>query len=202
MQELHDHLTELRGCRRCPGMVGPVITPRPVPSPVYLVGQAPGPREGPLGRPFAWTAARTHFDWFATIGVDEETFRSRAYIAAICRCFPGKNAQGGDRVPGRGEVERCSGWMRRELELLRPRLVIPVGRLAIERFLPGMPLDEAVGRAHRAVALGHRCDLVPLPHPSGASSWWKREPGSGLLAAALAVLAAHEAWRRLREPAA
>jgi uracil-DNA glycosylase len=195
--DLVAHLAELSACRRCPGMVGPVITPRPVASRVYLVGQAPGPREGALGRPFAWTAGKRLFAWFASIGVDEERFRSRAYIAAVCRCFPGKTAQGGDRVPNRVEVEACSGWMRRELELLRPRLVIPVGRLAIERFLPGLPLEESVGRIHRGEALGHACDLAPLPHPSGASSWWKREPGSRLLARALEALASHAEWRSL-----
>src|ERR1700756_3220141 len=115
MRALEAHLAELRACRRCPGMVGPVITPRPLASEVSLVGQAPGPREGALGRPFAWTAGRRLFAWFASIGVDEEAFRSRAYIAAVCRCFPGKNSQGGDRVPSRLEVEACSGWMRREI---------------------------------------------------------------------------------------
>lgn len=199
---LEAHLTELRSCRRCPGMVGPVITPRPVAASVYLVGQAPGPREGALGRPFAWTAGRRLFTWFATIDVDEETFRSQAYIAAVCRCFPGKTAQGGDRVPARSEVEACSGWMRREIELLRPRLVIPVGRLAIERFLPGLPLEEAVGRIHPGRAFDHDCDIAPLPHPSGASSWWKRDPGRALVGRALDRISEHPAWRGLQRAAA
>ncbi len=98
---------ELRGCRACPRMVGPVVVGRPVPSRILLIGPAPGPREGTLGRPFAWAAGRTLFRWFAGLGVDEETFRSRAYLAAVCRCFPGKTSAGGDRVPDRGEIERC-----------------------------------------------------------------------------------------------
>src|SRR6187549_2460375 len=100
------HLDEVKGCRACPGMIGPVITPRPVAARVYLVGQAPGPREGQFGQPFAWTAGKQLFRWFEGLGVDEETFRSRGYIAAMCRCFPGKTAQGGDRVPSAEEVER------------------------------------------------------------------------------------------------
>lgn len=198
LRQLEAHLAELRGCAACPEMVGPVVTPRPVVARVYLVGQAPGPREGALGRPFAWTAGKTLFRWFESIGVDEETFRSRAYIAAVCRCFPGKTRQGGDRVPSGDEIAACARWMEREVALLRPALVIPVGRLAIEQLLGAAPLAEVIGERHRATVCGHECDLVPLPHPSGASTWFKREPGKSLLAQALRRLERHPAWRELR----
>ncbi|HEY1547317.1 MAG TPA: uracil-DNA glycosylase family protein, partial [Kofleriaceae bacterium] len=78
-------------------MIGPVVTGEPVMSPVMLVGQAPGIKEGPAGRPFAWTAGKTMFQWFSEIGLDEASFRSRVYMAAVCRCFPGKANGGGDR---------------------------------------------------------------------------------------------------------
>jgi uracil-DNA glycosylase len=195
---LTSHLEALKACRLCPDMIGPVVTPRPVASKVYLVGQAPGPREGALGRPFAWTAGKTLFRWLESLGVDEERFRSRAYLAAVCRCFPGKAKSGGDRVPSPVEIEACSGWMRREVELLEPELLIPVGRLAIERFLGKAPLAEVIGRAHRVTAFGHEMDAIPLPHPSGASTWFKTEPGKTLLARALRLLGRHPAFRALR----
>jgi uracil-DNA glycosylase len=180
-------------------MIGPVITPRPVATKVYLVGQAPGPREGAFGRPFAWTAGKQLFRWFEGEGVSEEMFRSRGYIAAVCRCFPGKTAQGGDRVPSPAEVENCSGWMRRELELLHPELVIPVGRLAIETLLPGFgALTDVIGKKLRREIFGHGCDVIPLPHPSGASTWFKMEPGRGLTEKALRLLGRHPAWARLK----
>jgi uracil-DNA glycosylase len=193
------HLDDLRACTRCPDMVGPVVTPRPVVGKVYLCGQAPGPREGALGRPFAWTAGKTLFRWFLELGVDEEAFRSRAFLAAVCRCFPGKTKQGGDRVPSVTEVAACSSWMQREIELLKPALIIPVGRLAIECFLPPAPLAEVIGKRHRTVVFGHPCDLIPLPHPSGASTWFKKEPGVTLLRRALVLLGKHPAWRALRD---
>jgi uracil-DNA glycosylase len=184
-------------------MIGPVVTPRPVVSKVYLVGQAPGPREGDFGRPFAWTAGKQLFRWLEGLGVDEETFRSRAYIGAMCRCFPGKTAAGGDRVPSPDEVERCSRWMKREIEMLRPDLVIPVGKLAITTLLPEVDsLADAVGRTFRREVFGHACDLVPLPHPSGASTWFKMEPGRGLTEKALRRLGRHPAWAELRRAAA
>ena len=195
------HLAEVKECRACPGMIGPVITPRPVgDARVYLVGQAPGPREGQFGHPFAWTAGKQLFRWFEGLGVDEEAFRSRAYIAAMCRCFPGKTAQGGDRVPSPDEVERCSRWMRREIELLRPELVIPVGKLAIAGVVPDAgSLAEVVGKKLRRELFGHTADVIPLPHPSGASTWFKLEPGLTLTAKALRLLGRHPAFRALRE---
>ena len=177
-------------------MHGPVILGRAVRSRIFLVGQAPGPREGAFGRPFAWTAGRTLFGWFATLGVDEERFRDGVHIAAVCRCFPGKTPAGGDRVPDRGEVERCGEWMAREVVLQRPALVLPVGRLAIEQVLGrGTKLEQCVGRIVPRTWLGTELDVLSLPHPSGLSSWWKVEPGRGLLARALRALNRHPVWR-------
>lgn len=194
---LDAHLAALRVCRRCPAMIPPVVVGRPVPSRVYLVGQAPGPREGSFGRPFAWTAGRTLFVWLASVGLDEEAARSRVYFAAVCRCFPGKAAGGGDRVPTPAEVANCSGWMDDELALLDPTLVLPVGKLAIARFLPPAPLHEQVGRLFRVDIAGRPRDVLPLPHPSGASTWFRTEPGKSRLADALALLGAHPEWKRL-----
>ncbi len=71
-------------------------------------------------RPFGWTAGKTLFKWFEGIGLDETAFRQRVYMAAVCRCFPGKQAQGGDRVPSTEEVANCSRWLTAEIRLLRP----------------------------------------------------------------------------------
>jgi uracil-DNA glycosylase len=193
---LSRHVRQLAGCTSCAGMIGPVVAPPPVVSPVYLVGQAPGPHEGELGRPFAWTAGKTLFRWFGTLGIDEATFRARAYIGAVCRCFPGKTTSGGDRVPSAEEITSCSRWVAREVAILRPRLVIPVGRLAIVQVLgEEKPLAEVIGRGFRTTFHGHEADVVPLPHPSGASTWFKMEPGKQLLEHALDRLGKHEAWR-------
>ncbi len=87
---------ELDACRECPGVIGPVVHGPPVASRIFLVGQAPGPREARFGRPFAWTAGKTLFGWFESVlAVDEGTFRRTVYMAAVLRCFPGK-AKGGE----------------------------------------------------------------------------------------------------------
>jgi len=174
----------------------PVVVGRPVDSRMVLVGQAPGDREPLMGRPFAWTAGRTLFGWFrGALGWSEDQVRDRIYFAAVCRCFPGKRPGGGDRVPSPQEIEACSAWLEREFALLRPSLVIPVGRLAISRFLEPAPLHELVGRSFHVRLAGREADCIPLPHPSGASPWHRMEPGRTLLARALGLVAGHPAAR-------
>jgi uracil-DNA glycosylase len=166
-----------------------------------LIGQAPGVKEGPAGKPFAWTAGKTLFQWFATLpagDISEENFRTRVYMAAVCRCFPGKAAGGGDRVPSADEIERCSRHLHAEMKLLKPRLVIPVGKLAIEQLYPELDkLTDVIGTERRAELGGHAFDMIALPHPSGASTWHRTEPGKSLLVRALALIAQHEAWQAL-----
>jgi len=176
-------------------MQKPVVSGGAVLSRVLLVGQAPGDKEPVLGRPFAWTAGRKLFRWFKEhAGVDEATFRSRVYMAAVCRCFPGKKATGGDRVPDPSEIQNCSGWLKAEMDLLQPQLLIAVGKLAITQFIPCEKLDAVIGKAFPIDYAGHRFDLVPLPHPSGASPWPHQEPGRVLLPRALRLIAEHPAW--------
>lgn len=188
------HLASLQACTRCPLMHRPVVVGRPVASRILLIGQAPGDKEPKLGRPFAWTAGKTLFKWFhEAVGWSEDETRDRIYFAAVCRCFPGKKETGGDRVPDEEEIAHCSGWLAAEFALLRPSLVLPVGRLAITQFLPAAPLNDIIGKqfaiAHRDFAV----DCIPLPHPSGASPWHRMEPGRTLLRQALGLLAAHPA---------
>ena len=81
------------------------------------------------------------------------------------------------------------------MALLRPQLVLPVGKLAITQFLPAAPLQELIGTQHRLAYDGHPLDCIPLPHPSGASPWHWMEPGKSLLRRALTLVAAHDAVR-------
>jgi uracil-DNA glycosylase len=175
----------------------PVVSGGPVVSKVMLIGQAPGDKEPKLGRPFAWTAGRTLFRWFeGACGMSEEQFRASVYMAAVCRCFPGKKPGGGDRVPTDDEIRNCSHWLRREIAILQPRLVIPVGKLAIGQLLPIARLQEMIGHQFQANLAGHAFDVIPLPHPSGASPWHRIEPGKTLVRQALELIVSHPAFAR------
>jgi uracil-DNA glycosylase len=178
-------------------MTGPPVTGDPAVTPVMLIGQAPGAKEIEAARPFAWTAGRTLFRWFGEIGLDEARFRQRVYMTAVCRCFPGKQARTGDRVPNRQEIANCRHWRQVELRLLRPRLLLPVGKLAISQFLPVSKLHEVVGQQFSVEVEDFSADLIPLPHPSGASVWHRTPPGRSLLERGLARIAAHPAWQAI-----
>jgi uracil-DNA glycosylase len=181
---------EIEACRRC--SLGAGV--RPIVSEargarVMLVGQAPGQVEAAGGRPFSGRAGKTLFRWLARAGLDEAEVRARIYIAAVTRCYPGPSPSGrGDRVPTPAEQEACASWLNEELRIIRPRLLIPVGRLAIGRFLPARPLDALVGQQHTLADSG--TIVIPLPHPSGASSWVHQSDHPMLLDRALELLRA------------
>jgi uracil-DNA glycosylase len=192
LRALHRDLLAFR-----PRGFGPTVTGPPVVSRIFLLGQAPGPHEARLGRPFAWTAGRTLFRWLErATGSGEEVVRARVYFSAVARGFPGKAPGGGDRVPTPAEIARWRPFVEREVAILRPALVVPVGRLAIAEVLGERPLAEAVGRRFEAAWHGVTADVVPLPHPSGASTWYKVAPGRDLLERALALLGGHAEIRR------
>jgi uracil-DNA glycosylase len=195
---LDRHVAQLLQCRRCPRMQSTPVSGGAVVSDVMLIGQAPGLREPVLQRPFAHTAGKTLFRWFEeSCGMNELIVRLTIYFAAVCRCFPGKSLGGTDRVPTPDEIRNCSSWMNDEIKILRPRLIIPVGRLAIVQFIECTKLDKVIGRKFSVRRGGHAFDLIPLPHPSGASPWHKIPPGKQLLEKAMRKIARHPAVRNL-----
>src|SRR4026207_2485917 len=123
---LQKHLAALGACVRCPRMQRPAVVARPSLSRILLVGQAPGDKEPKLGRPFAWTAGKTLFKWFeGALGWTEEQVRAQIYFAAVCRCFPGKRPEGGDRVPAPDEIANCARWLQRGVGLLQTDTEVP-----------------------------------------------------------------------------
>jgi uracil-DNA glycosylase len=156
----------------------------------FIVGQSPGSLEGDERRPWRGRAGRTLRRW---LELDEETFYAIFYCASITRCYPGKSASDrGDRVPTGREIELCRFWREWELRLLRPRLVVPIGGLAVRELLGAKAIGDCVGRAYR---LGEAL-AVPLPHPSGASGWLNERENRLKLAAALSLL--RQALRSVR----
>ena len=192
VRALDAHREALAGCRRCanaPDIV-PIVSLARSPK-AMLVGQAPGQTERGGGPPFAGRAGRTLFKWLARAGLSEDQARRLFYISAITRCYPGPHAAGrGDRVPSIAERARCGDWLEGELRIIRPRLIVPVGKLAIERFVGIQPLSDVVGREHTVEHEGGSSIVIPLPHPSGASSWIYQQGHMDLLQSSLELLAA------------
>jgi uracil-DNA glycosylase len=158
-----------RVCRAC-AEAGHPLESLPVVAPgegqrAYLYGQAPGIVEGAERRPWRGRAGATLRRWFA---MDEDEFYATFHCASVTRCYPGRAASGrGDRTPTPREQELCAFWRRWELELLRPPLVVAVGGLAIRALLGLSSLTDCIGERYELDG----ATVVPLPHPSGASSW-------------------------------
>jgi uracil-DNA glycosylase len=160
---------DLARCRACVE-AGYPLESLPVRAPfdhqrAYMYGQAPGVEEGKERLPWRGRAGRTLRRW---LELDEDEFYATFYCASVTRCYPGKAPSGrGDRTPTPHEQELCAFWRDWELRLIQPRLIVPVGGLATRRLLGLKSVTECVGRRFEldgAVA-------IPLPHPSGASSW-------------------------------
>lgn len=187
---LGDLHAKMRACRRCLE-AGFSVTPGavfsgPASARLMIVGQAPGVTECETGRPFNGSSGQRLFGWLVEAGWDESTFRATEYMTAITKCFPGKSPNGkGDRAPTRAEQKLCASYLKRELALVQPDVVVPVGSMAVRRFLGRVRLSDIVG----TVVEGREGRLVvPLPHPSGVNLWLNRPENQERVAQALAHL--------------
>lgn len=189
----------MRACRKCLeagyDIAAGAVFSGSAPSPLMLVGQAPGITEALVKRPFNASSGRRLFEWLAAAGFEEADFRSRYYMTAVTKCYPGKHPKGkGDRKPTRAEQKLCRPFLDRELELVRPRFILAVGGLAIDTLLgQSLRLDQAVGRIWQVDGR----QILPLPHPSGASLWPNAPQNQARIELALNLL--REEWApRLR----
>lgn len=156
---------------------------------VMVVGQAPAAPVSERPLPYSGATGLTLQGWLERAGFDPAQFHSAFYLTSLTKCFPGSSATGnGDRAPSRHEIRLCLPHLERELELVRPALILPLGRLSISYFVGKAPLSDLVGHVH------HRGDayVVPLPHPSGVSRWLNQSEHRTLLDQAIGHL------RRLR----
>lgn len=130
-----------------------------------MYGQAPGIVEGQERLPWRGRAGQTLRRW---LELDEDGFYATFYCASVTRCYPGRAPSGrGDRTPTPREQELCTFWREWELELLRPKLIVTVGGLALRALLGMNDLTAAIGERFELDGV----TVIPLPHPSGASSW-------------------------------
>jgi uracil-DNA glycosylase len=163
----------IRACRKCLE-AGYWIAPGAVvhgahTAKVMTIGQAPGPTEAVVKRPFNAGSGKRLFEWLGEAGFDEATFRATQHMTAVTKCYPGQSAGGhGDRVPSKEEQALCRPWLDQEVKLINPKLIIPIGRLAIGLFFETkLPLEKIIGTQ---IEQDGRV-IIPLPHPSGASTW-------------------------------
>ena len=157
--ELNQLHAEVRACVKCglhatrtqavPG-VGPC------PADIMIVGEAPGFNEDRQGEPFVGAAGKLLDTLLARIGLG----RSDVYITNVLKCRPPQN-----RDPMPNEVESCSPYLARQLSMIKPKVVLILGRHALERLLPG---QGSISRIHGSLVRRGDVAYVPLFHPAAA----------------------------------
>jgi uracil-DNA glycosylase len=153
---------------------------------MVLIGQAPGPVTDRKGYHFAGPAGSFLSAWLDRAGFPAGYFREHVYLTSLTRCFPGKSASGnGDRPPSTAEIELCRRFLEWEFAALDPRVVLLVGKMAIDAFLGKRPLTDTVGQVFTIEGRTY----VPLPHASGVSRWLNAPEHRALLERALGELA-------------
>lgn len=189
-----DHLADLhqrmKACTACLDagyqVAPPAVFSGGLGAQVMTIGQAPGITEQAVGRPFNAGSGKRLFEWLSEAGFAEDEFRATQYMTSVTKCYPGRTARGGgDRVPSRAEQQFCRPFLDQEIELIDPTLIIPIGKLAIGLFFNRRePLTKIIGR--RLIVDGRV--VIPLPHPSGASTWHLKDANRALLDQAIALI--------------
>lgn len=181
---------EVVACRACV-WAGYLVRANPIRPPhldhprVMLIGQAPGAVSDAKGYHFAGPAGTFLSQWLDRAGFPPRYFREHVYLTSLTRCFPGKSVSGnGDRAPSPAEIALCRHFLDAEFSLVQPKLVLLVGRLAIDAFIGRQPLTAIVGQS---VEQDGRV-FLPLPHASGVSRWLNDSANRALLDQALAEL--------------
>jgi len=189
--ELEAFAAEVVACRACelagyleranPIRPGLIAEPK-----MMLIGQAPGTVSDKKGYHFAGPAGRFLEIWLERAGFPEGYFREHVYLTSLTRCFPGKSRSGnGDRAPSRAEIALCRRFLDREFELIQPKVVLLVGKMAIDAFIGKQLLVDTVGKVFE---IDNR-SFLPLPHASGVSRWLNTPENQALLDQALIELA-------------
>lgn len=183
---------EIGACRACE-QAGYLACARPLArrrgpagAHVMIVGQAPGRLTIERGIMFGGPSGDALERWLRLAGFAPGALRREVYLSALTRCDPGRSEKGkGDRKPSPAEVALCRPWLERELEQVRPQVILLVGGMAIEAFIGRTKLEEAVG----STVERDDVTLIPLPHPSGVSRWLNDPAHQALLERALTRLA-------------
>lgn len=154
--------TAMRGCAACPELVAHrqqvVVGDAPAGARLLLMGEAPGATEDETGRPFIGRSGRLLDRLLADVGLP----RDRVAVLNTAKCRPP-----GNRPPTTTESARCRGWTERQLALLDPVVIVPLGLSATRWFLGPTTLTAVRGRLHEVT--GRR--VLPTYHPSAALRW-------------------------------
>jgi uracil-DNA glycosylase len=167
----------MKGCKKCKDLPkdSHAVFAGKYGNKIMVIGQAPGKQELKYDKPFCGSAGKRLFKWLSEVNIGENEFRDASYFTQMMKCYPGSGNRG-DLKPNPKQLLNCAPYLEQEFKLLKPELVIPVGKLAIEKLLGAVKLDGVIGKKFIREIFGKQTAIIPLPHPSGASVWsFKKE---------------------------
>ncbi|MCW3992616.1 MAG: uracil-DNA glycosylase [Candidatus Bathyarchaeota archaeon] len=164
MREISEEISNCRRCGLCDGRRNPVVGEGNLDATVAFIGEAPGRREDETGRPFVGAAGRLLDRLLSNVGLG----RGDVYISNVLKCRPPNN-----RRPRLEEARACAPHLERQLGIIEPRVIAPMGNSAIGYLMRRFGLTPAYigqihGRHFEAEAPWGRLTLSPLYHPAAA----------------------------------
>ena len=155
LQEIARQVHSCTDCRLAQGRTLAVPGEGPEQADLMFIGEGPGYNEDQQGRPFVGAAGQLLEQLLASIGLTRE----QVYITNMVKCRPPEN-----RDPYPGEITACSKYLDRQIVLVRPRVIVTLGRHSLAKFAPGETITKARGKHRR---LGSFI-LYPMYHPAAA----------------------------------
>lgn len=126
---------------------------------LLFIGEGPGFNEDQTGRPFVGQAGKLLDKTLAEIGIN----RTDVYITNIIKFRPPDN-----RDPLPEEIEACRSWLDRQIQIIKPQIIVTLGRFSMAKFMPDVRISQVHGQARFIDFLGHKYTVVPMYHPAAA----------------------------------
>lgn len=148
----------VHSCHACPlsrGRTKAVPGEGPVDADILFIGEAPGYYEDQQGRPFIGAAGQ----FLETLLASIELKRSDVFIANVVKCRPPQN-----RDPMPDEISSCANWLSAQMDIIKPKVVVTLGRYSLAKFFPGQPISKIHGQARKVGDVW----VVPMYHPAAA----------------------------------
>ena len=158
MSDLTNLYEQIRACTRCPlsrSRTRAVPGEGPEHASLMFIGEAPGFHEDKTGRPFVGAAGKFLEELLASI----ELTRQQVYIANVIKCRPP-----GNREPTPIEIKACEAYLDRQIELIKPAMVITLGRFSMARYFPGDKISAIHGKPRKLEGVLY----YPMYHPAAA----------------------------------
>jgi uracil-DNA glycosylase family 4 len=155
LTDLYQLIARCPDCDLCQTRTQTVPGEGPEDARIMFIGEAPGFNEDRTGRPFVGAAGKFLDQLLAVAGLSRQT----VYIGNIIKCRPPNN-----RDPLPAEIEACSKWIDRQIELIKPDVIVTLGRYSMSKFIPG----ASISRIHGMPRVINGVTVVPMFHPAAA----------------------------------